>query len=88
MDSFKILWKKSTERDIREIDPNQVPRLIEVIESLAQDPYPRQCHKLRGAEKLYRIRIGDYRVIYEVNTEEKTIIIYYIRHRREAYKEL
>jgi len=88
MGSYKILWKKSTERDIRKIDPQQIFRIIEAVESLAQDPYPPQCHKLRGAEKLYRIRIGDYRVIYQVNTEEKTIIIYYIRHRREAYKGL
>ena len=88
MVSYKIIWKKSTERDIRKIDSRQIPRLIEAIELLAQDPYPPQCRKLRGAERLYRIRVGDYRVIYEVNTERKTILIYYVRHRREAYKEL
>jgi len=88
MGSYKILWKKSTERDIREIDPQQISRLIEAVESLAQNPYPPQCHKLRGAQKLCRIRIGNYRVIYQVNVEEKTIIIYYIRHRREAYRGL
>ena len=75
MGSYKIVWKKSTERDIRKIDPKQVPRLIEAIESLIEDPFPLQCHRLRGTEKLYRIRIGDYRVIYEVNKEEKTITI-------------
>ena len=88
MGAYKILWKKSTERDVRKIDLQHTARLIVAIESLAQDPYPPQCHKLRSAERLYRIRIGDYRVIYEVNTEARTIIIYYIRHRREAYRGL
>ena len=88
MDSYKILWKKSAERDIRGINPPQVPRIIEAVESLAQNPFPPQCHKLRGTEKLYRIRVGDYRVIYQVYTKDKTITVYYIRHRREAYKGL
>jgi mRNA interferase RelE/StbE len=44
--------------------------------------------KLTGAERLYRIRVGDYRIIYEVNTEARVIIVHYVRYRREAYRRL
>jgi len=58
------------------------------IERLKTDPFPRQAIKLTGTERLYRIRVGDYRIIYEVDTEAKRITIHYIRHRREAYRAL
>ena len=44
--------------------------------------------KLSGSERTYRLRIGDYRVIYEVEPEPQTVVIYHIRHRREAYRAL
>jgi len=86
MDSYEIQWKSSAGRDLRKIDPQQVSRIIKAIESLVDDPFPPQCHKLRGAERNYRIRVEDYRVIYQVDTKTKVVIIYHIRHRREAYR--
>ncbi len=88
MASYEILWKRSAEQDLRKIDRLQITRIIEVIESLANDPFPSQHRKIQGAERFYRIRVGDYRVIYKVETEAKMIAIYYIRHRREAYRRL
>jgi len=55
---------------------------------LADNPFPRQSLKLSGVEVTYRLRVGDYRVIYEVNPEAKTIIIHCVRHRREVYRKL
>ena len=91
MDSYEIRWKRSAEQDVRGIEQHHIFRIIEAIEAiepLADNPFPPQCHKLRGAQNLYRIRIGDYRVIYRIESRKKTVIIYYIRHRKKVYKKL
>ena len=49
---------------------------------------PRGAIRLTDTERLYRLRVGEYRVIYEVEHAERTVIIYHVRHRREAYREL
>jgi mRNA interferase RelE/StbE len=56
------------------------------MEALADDPTPRGSAKLAGAEALYRIRVGDYRVIFGVNHASRQVIIHYIRHRKDAYR--
>ncbi len=62
--------------------------VVERLEELRSDPFPRQTAKMSGAEGLYRLRIGDYRVIYEVDTSEKRVMVHYVRHRREVYRGL
>ncbi|MCH8023966.1 MAG: type II toxin-antitoxin system RelE/ParE family toxin [Candidatus Marinimicrobia bacterium] len=86
MDSYKIRWRNSAEKDLRNIDPQQVPRIIAAVESLVEYPFPRQSRRLQGSEWDYRVRVGDYRVIYQVDTESKVVMIFHIRHRREAYR--
>jgi len=56
------------------------------IEALAADPVPSGSVKLVGSEALYRIRVGDYRVVYSVDREARKVIIQYVRHRREVYR--
>jgi mRNA interferase RelE/StbE len=86
MASFEINWKTSAEHDLRRIDKQYISRILNVIESLAENPFPAQSKKLRDSEASYRIRIGDYRVIYQVDTKGEIITIYHIRHRKDAYK--
>jgi mRNA interferase RelE/StbE len=86
MGSYEIRWKRSAERDLRNIDPQQIPRIISAIESLAENPFPPQHRKLRGSEVDYRIRVGDYRVIYQVDTKKEIVTVYHVRHRRKAYR--
>ncbi|WXG47141.1 MAG: type II toxin-antitoxin system RelE/ParE family toxin [Candidatus Atabeyarchaeum deiterrae] len=85
---YEIRWKRSAERDLRSIDRQQVARIISAVESLAGNPFPPGLRKLRGAEQLYRIRVGDYRVIYEIETKSRILTIFYVRHRREAYRKV
>ncbi len=56
------------------------------IEKLKDEPFPRGATKLEGAERLYRVRVGDYRIVYEVDTDAKLITIHYVRHRSEVYR--
>ena len=86
MGLFKIVPKSSTEHDLKKIDRQYIPRIIEAIESLTENPFPIQSKKLKDSESSYRLRIGDYRVIYQVDQENKTVVVYYIRHRKDAYK--
>ena len=88
MGSYKIEFKRSAERDIRRVQAALIPRILEKVEALGDDPSPRQSLKLSGTEATYRLRIGEYRVIYSVDSETKTVVVYYIRHRREAYRRL
>ena len=84
MASYEIRWKGSAKRDLRNIDPQQIPRVIQAVESLVENLFPPQCRKLRGSERDYRIRVGDYRVIYQVDVKTKGVTIYHVRHRGEA----
>ncbi len=88
MASYNVSFKPSVEKDLRSLPRSVVARIIEQIENLRTDPLPRQALKLSGAERLYRIRVGDYRILYEVDTKGKQVIVHYIRHRREAYRGL
>jgi len=88
MGSYRIEFKQSAEKDIRRIAPALIPNILRRVEALSDEPTPRQSLKLSGSERTYRLRVGDYRVIYEVDAEAQTVVIYHIRHRREAYRAL
>lgn len=88
MASYNVHLKPSAEKDLRKLPKPMISRVIEEIEKLRSNPFPHQATKLEAVERLYRVRVGDYRIIYEVETEPKQITILYIRHRREAYRSL
>ena len=86
MASFNVFWKASAEHDLKKLDRQFIPKILTAIDALSENPLSAKCKKLRGAESSYRIRVGGYRVVYQVNTRDKTIVIYHIRHRKEAYR--
>ena len=70
---------------IAALPPRMIQRINEAIAGLANEPRPVGAKKLMGIE-VYRIRIGDYRILYTVNDESRLIIVYRVKHRREAYR--
>ncbi|MGO0122941.1 type II toxin-antitoxin system RelE family toxin [Desulfothermobacter acidiphilus] len=86
MEFYSIYLKPSAEKDLRRLRKPIVPRVLTLIESLQSEPFPRKAVKLTGTERLYRLRVGDYRIIYEVDAKARQVIIHYIRHRREVYR--
>jgi len=88
MGSYRIEFKRSAEQDIRKIGAALIPRILRRIEALSDDPFPRQSLKLTGTEDSHRLRVGNYRVIYSVDMGTETIIVHYVRHRREVYRRL
>jgi len=86
MASYRLLLKPSVQKDLRSLPKGTIQRLIARIEALAEEPVPRQSVKLTGAEHLYRIRVGDYRIIYGVDHDTQLVTVHYVRHRKEAYR--
>jgi len=86
--AYSLRSKPSVEKDLASLPKPLITRILARIEQLASDPFPHQAVKLQGAERLYRLRVGDYRIVYEVDTQTATITIYYVRHRREVYRNL
>jgi mRNA interferase RelE/StbE len=85
---YSLSFKPSVEKDLQSIPRALVPRLLDRIDRLTVDPNPSQSTKLQGAERLYRLRVGDYRIVYEVDREAKQITVHYVRHRRDVYRRL
>jgi mRNA interferase RelE/StbE len=65
MGFFEIQWRASTKKDLRAMPPHEVERIVAAVEKLSDEPFPYGFQKLTGAAHTYRIRIGDYRVVYE-----------------------
>jgi mRNA interferase RelE/StbE len=63
-----------------------IARVILRIEGLAADPRPAGCKKLHGHADLWRIRVGDYRIVYIIDDDRKTVSVTRISHRREVYE--
>jgi mRNA interferase RelE/StbE len=88
MAAYKLVFKPSVEKDMRSLSQSILTRIFKQIDALKDEPLPRQSIKLAGAEHLYRIRVGDYRVIYSIDQDLKQVTIHYVRHRREVYRQL
>lgn len=88
MASYSLTYRPSVEKDLQSIPRSIVARIIARIEHLPSDPFPPQSAKLHGAERLHRLRVGDYRIVYEVDRDALHIIVQYVRHRRDVYRRL
>jgi mRNA interferase RelE/StbE len=85
---YSLFQKPSVEKDFNKL-PSAIGRLIfKRIEQLATQPIPPQSIKLTGGDSYYRIRVGDYRIIYEVDHANRQITVHYVRHRRDVYRNL
>jgi len=86
---FSILIEQSAERDLKRIkkhSPQLFSQIVSSISSLKNNHLPSNVRKIIGSDKAFRIRIGDWRVIYEIDSQQKVVRIYRVRHRREVYR--
>lgn len=83
--SYKIVIKRSAERELRAIPTPDMGRVVNRIRGLANHPRPPGSEKLSGEER-YRVRQGDYRIIYAVDEALQTVEVVKIGHRREVYR--
>jgi mRNA interferase RelE/StbE len=83
---FRVLLERAAEKDLSRLSSEIHDRLIAAIQALANNPRPRGCRKLAGSKKDWRIRVGDYRVVYEIAEEIRIVRVNRVRHRREVYR--
>ena len=86
MAKYKLSFKKSVAKDLRDIPNKNVARILERIKALSINPKPKGVTKLTNQER-YRIRQGVYRILYEIKDFELIVFIVKVAHRKEAYKE-
>ena len=86
MVNYAIDIKPSARRELEKLSDSLIARLLRKIEGLAINPRPPGCRKLRGYKDLWRVRVGEYRVIYIIDDDRKIVSITRIAHRREVYE--
>lgn len=85
MASYRLLIKPSAVKELEALPAKDRRRIVPRIEGLASEPRPHGCEKLSGLEQ-YRVRQGDYRVVYGVDDEARVVIVVKIGHRRDVYR--
>ena len=85
MAKYKITIKKSAAKELQEIPKRNLQKIVKRIQSLSENPRPSGSQKLSAQEK-YRVRQGDYRIVYSIDDKELVIDIVKIGHRREVYR--
>ncbi len=86
MGTYRIEWKVSAARELKRIDRQAVARILRAVEALSSNPLPPGVRKLKGAEHTYRIRVGEYRVIYDLLASRLLVQIVRVRHRKNTYR--
>lgn len=87
MTSYKIEWKQSAKKELKKLDRQIIPRILQAVESLADNPYSSGSKKLIGSNSNYRLRVGDYRIVYNIESSILTIEIIKVGHRRDIYRQ-
>jgi len=85
MGKYKVFFKKSVEKDFKDIPKDILLKILDKIKNLQNDPRPTRSEKLTGQER-YRIRQGTYRIVYSIQDLELTVWVVKIGHRREIYR--
>jgi mRNA interferase RelE/StbE len=82
---YKVVFKKSAQKSLEQLPKVVIKKVSEKIDNLSENPRPLGCKKLEGRDG-YRIRIGDYRVLYEINDTTITVLVMDVANRKEIYK--
>ena len=85
-ESFEVIIQPSAYKELRSLPSEFQRRIFQKIESLATKAIPRDAVKLKDRDRIYRIRVGNYRIIYEIDMFNKKVTVFRIRHRKDAYK--
>jgi len=84
--AYSILLRPAAIRDLKALPPEPRSRIEKAIDRLGDEPRPRGARKLVGVADEWRLRVGDYRVLYLVNDAQRQVVVARIAHRRDAYR--
>ena len=86
MDSYKIEWKQSAVKELKTLPKEAIAKILAALETLSSNPFSPKTTKLVGTQQSFRIRVDDYRVVYNIFSKTLTIEIVRVKHRRDVYK--
>ena len=86
MPLYEIVFARSARKELQALSHAVAECILEKVELLALNPRPSGCQKLRGHSSLWRIRVGEYRVIYSIDDDKRVVDVSVVRHRSEAYR--
>ena len=86
MADYHLTFARSARQELEALDDVLINRIFPKVESLSQTHRPKGCRKIQGGKNLWRLRIGDYRVIYAIYDNERVVDIIAVRHRSKAYE--
>ena len=86
--AYRVELKPSAAKALARLPRRDQRRVARKIDALAEDPRPKAARKLSGAEALYRVRAGDYRILYQVQDDVLLVLVVRIGHRRDVYRNL
>jgi mRNA interferase RelE/StbE len=84
--SYRIEWKRSASKELQSLPHEAIHRILNVVERLTDNPLPHGAIKLTGSEQTYRIRVGDYRIVYSFYEAILVVEIVRVAHRRDVYR--
>jgi len=83
---YKVEFRPSARRELKKLPRRDQVRLLRAIDGLAYDPRPPGVKKLTGADDLYRVRVGDYRVVYQIHDDRLVVLVVRVGHRKDIYR--
>ena len=86
MASYRVVLTSTAEKELKGLSAQLNARIVPRLEALASNPRPPGCKKLKGGDKEWRIRVGDYRVVYTIDDARLLVEVTRIRHRSEVYE--
>ncbi|MHB1926713.1 MAG: type II toxin-antitoxin system RelE family toxin [Leptospirillum sp.] len=86
MDSYKVVWKRSAEKELRKLPKEIIRKLLDQVSMLSRDPFPAGVKKIVNTESVFRLRAGDYRLIFRVEQSKLIIEVILVGHRRDVYR--
>jgi mRNA interferase RelE/StbE len=86
MGTFKIEWKRSAIKELEKLPRPMILRIVSAVDNLASNPHPQGVRKLVGTEDIYRIRVGDYRVLYNIVENRLVIEVVRVKYRKDVYR--
>lgn len=86
MNSYRVILPKSVQKELDKLPKREWEKVVRQIALLKQNPRPQGCVKLKGHKNQYRIRIGSFRVRYEINDNRNEIVVLHCLHRKDIYR--
>ncbi len=83
---YKVFLAPSAERDLKKLPAETFRRVVAALKALAEDPRPPGYRKLRGETDAGRVRLGEHRILYEIDDEAQEVRVFRVRHRKDVYR--